>query len=131
MHGDDAGEAYRLALLSDARGAYNVATDPVVDGKALGKLMEARAVQIPKAGRLRRDGGRGGCDLSPLTSRCSSCSWDCRRWQWPYSRCELGWQPRYSGVDALREVMEAMAEGAGGPTRRSNPQARGTEAPQQ
>ena len=31
-------------------------------------------------------------------------------------RAELGWKPRYSGVDALREVMEAMAEGAGGPT---------------
>jgi hypothetical protein len=31
-------------------------------------------------------------------------------------RTELGWQPRHSGVDALSEVMEAMAEGAGGPT---------------
>ena len=31
-------------------------------------------------------------------------------------RAELGWQPQLSGVDALREVMEAMAEGAGGPT---------------
>jgi UDP-glucose 4-epimerase len=31
-------------------------------------------------------------------------------------RTELGWQPRYSGADALREVMEAMAEGEGGPT---------------
>ena len=31
-------------------------------------------------------------------------------------RAELGWQPRYSGADALREVMEAMAEGEGGPT---------------
>jgi nucleoside-diphosphate-sugar epimerase len=31
-------------------------------------------------------------------------------------RTELGWQPQRSGADALREVMEAMAEGAGGPT---------------
>jgi hypothetical protein len=31
-------------------------------------------------------------------------------------RDELGWEPRRSGADALREVMEAMAEGAGGPT---------------
>ena len=48
MHGDDAGQAYRLALLSDARGAYNVATDPVIDAEALGKLLEARALQVPK-----------------------------------------------------------------------------------
>ena len=31
-------------------------------------------------------------------------------------REELGWQPQYSGIDALREVMDAMAEGEGGPT---------------
>jgi UDP-glucose 4-epimerase len=31
-------------------------------------------------------------------------------------RAELGWEPQHSGADALREVMEAMAEGAGGPT---------------
>jgi UDP-glucose 4-epimerase len=31
-------------------------------------------------------------------------------------RAALGWQPQRSGTDALREVMEAMAEGAGGPT---------------
>jgi UDP-glucose 4-epimerase len=30
-------------------------------------------------------------------------------------RAELGWQAQYSGADALREVMEAMAEGEGGP----------------
>jgi hypothetical protein len=63
MHGEDAGEAYRLALLSDARGAYNVAADPIIDGEALGKLMEARAVQVPKQAGLGRDGrARGGCD---------------------------------------------------------------------
>ena len=57
MHGDDAGEAYRLALLSDARGAYNVATDPVIDGstrQAAGSTGRAGA----EAGRLGRDGRR-------------------------------------------------------------------------
>ena len=48
MHGDDAGEAYRLAVLSDARGAYNVAADPIIDAQTFGKLLEARAVEVPK-----------------------------------------------------------------------------------
>ena len=44
-------------------------------------------------------------------------------------RAELGWQPRYSGADALREVMEAMAEGAGGPTPPLQPMSRPSLTP--
>ena len=116
MHGDDAGEAYRLALLSDARGAYNVATDPVIDGEALGKLMEARTVQIPKQAVTAAMAGAWRLRLIPsdeslLKMFLSLPTLDSGRF-----RAELGWQPKHSGVDALREVMEAMAEGAGGPT---------------
>jgi UDP-glucose 4-epimerase len=116
MHGEDAGEAYRLALLSDARGAYNVAADPIIDGAALGKLLEARAVQLPKqavsaamasAWRLRLIPS----DESLLKLFLSLPTLDSSR-----IRAELGWEPRHSGADALREVMEAMAEGEGGPT---------------
>jgi UDP-glucose 4-epimerase len=116
MHGDDAGEAYRLALLSDARGAYNVAADPIIDGEGIGKLLEARAVQLPKqavsaamasAWRLRLI----PADESLLKLFLSLPTLDASR-----IRTELGWEPRHSGTDALREVMEAMAEGEGGPT---------------
>ncbi|HWN73756.1 MAG TPA: NAD-dependent epimerase/dehydratase family protein, partial [Solirubrobacterales bacterium] len=49
VHGDDVAEAYRLAALSpDARGAYNVAADPVLDPAALARTMGARRVRIPE-----------------------------------------------------------------------------------
>ena len=48
VHADDVGEAYRLAVTSpDARGAYNVAADPVLDARELGRLLGARTVTVP------------------------------------------------------------------------------------
>ena len=80
MHGDDAGEAYRLALLSDARGAYNVATDPVIDREALGKLMEARVVQIPKQAVSAAMAGAWRLRLIPSDESLLKMFLDCRRW---------------------------------------------------
>ena len=88
VHGDDVGEAYRLAALSpDARGAYNVAADPVLDPEALAGTLGARRVRIPEApgatarrphlarapaagpGRLGRHGARRPGDGHPARTR--------------------------------------------------------------
>ena len=129
MHGDDAAEAYRLALLSDARGAYNVATDPVIDGDALGKLLEARGVQVPKQAVSAVMAGAWRLRLIPSDESMLKMFLGLPTLDSSRIRAELGWEPRYSGTDALREVMEAMAEGAGGPTPPLNPPPRGSEAP--
>ena len=47
MHSSDAADAYRLAITSSARGAFNVAADPVVDAHSLGELLGARPVKLP------------------------------------------------------------------------------------
>ena len=57
VHADDVADAYRRAIVGDARGAFNVAAEPVLDGEALGRLLDARPVPVP-AGALR--GRRGG-----------------------------------------------------------------------
>lgn len=117
LHGEDAGEAYRLALRDDrARGAYNVAAEPAIDGTALGRMLGARPVPVP--GALLRLGAEvtwrarlqptdpGWVDLGlgvPLM--------DTRR-----AHEELGWSPRRSAEDAFMELFEGMREGAGHPT---------------
>ncbi len=52
MHAEDVAEAYRLAVVGDVRGAFNVAADPVLDPAELGRLLGARPVKVP-AGALR------------------------------------------------------------------------------
>jgi len=116
MHGQDAGEAYRLALLSDARGAYNVAADPIIDGEALGKLLEARAVQLPKQAVSAAMAGAWRLRLIPSDESLLKLFLSLPTLDTSRIRDELGWQPQYSGADALREVMDAMADGEGGPT---------------
>src|SRR5215216_5516943 len=57
VHSLDVGEAYRLAATSpDARGAYNIAADPVLDPNELGRLLGARPVALPQ-GVLRAGAG--------------------------------------------------------------------------
>src|SRR3954471_10591072 len=48
VHADDVGEAYRLAALSpEARGAYNIAADPVIDQTELARILRSRHVSVP------------------------------------------------------------------------------------
>jgi nucleoside-diphosphate-sugar epimerase len=54
VHTSDVAEAYRLAVVGDARGAFNVAADPVLDARTL-----ARAL-----GAAGRGEGGDGCDLA-------------------------------------------------------------------
>jgi nucleoside-diphosphate-sugar epimerase len=117
VHSRDVGEAYRLAALNpDARGAYNIAADPVLSPAALGRLFGARPVAVPE--RLLRA-------LADLTFRAhlqpTPPGWldmglavpvmDTRR-----AREHLGWTPRVSASDTLRELLAGMRESAGGAT---------------
>ena len=46
MHSLDVGKAFRLALHTGARGAFNLAANPVLDGDELARLLDARPLQI-------------------------------------------------------------------------------------
>jgi nucleoside-diphosphate-sugar epimerase len=116
VHADDIADAYRRAIVSDARGPFNVAADPVIDGDLLARVLDARPVDVPRrvlrglatlSWRLRLQPTEPGwLDMGlavPLmdTSR---------------ARSELGWMPRRGADDALLELLEGMRRGAGHPT---------------
>src|SRR4051812_10182999 len=117
VHAHDVGEAYRLAVTAEgARGAYNIAAEPVLDPDTLGEILEARPVPVP-AGLLR-----AGAALSwRLRLQPTSPGWvdmalavplmDTRR-----ARTELGWAPRHSAADALLALLEGLRTGAGAET---------------
>ena len=108
LHSYDVGEAYRLAATTDARGAFNVAADPVIDPKVLAELFGARLV--PVSAKLVRSfthwtwrahlhpTPEGWLDLalqSPLL--------DTKR-----ARTDLGWEPRFTSTYALLDLMEGI-----------------------
>ena len=116
VHADDVADAYRLAVVDErARGAYNVAADPVIDPDVLAR--ELRAIKLPLPVRPVRG-------LVWL-------SWKARLQPTPpgwldmglgvpimdTSRIRaLGWEPRMTAVDALRELLGAMSRRESGPT---------------
>ncbi|HSD82171.1 MAG TPA: NAD-dependent epimerase/dehydratase family protein [Solirubrobacteraceae bacterium] len=126
VHADDVADAYRRVLLDDgARGAFNVAAEPVLDGPELGRLLGARPVRVPeRALRLAaaltwrarlQPSPEGWIDLAlgvPLM--------DCSR-----ARGELGWSPRRTAGDALLELLGGLRDSAGLPTPPLDPSAGG------
>jgi nucleoside-diphosphate-sugar epimerase len=113
---EDAAAAYRLAVVGDARGAFNLAADPVLDGSRLAAVLGARLVEVPPpvvraalaaAWHLRLAPAEPG--LFDLVSTLPTL--DAGR-----ARRELGWSTSASAMDAVRAFAAGMAAGAGADT---------------
>lgn len=113
VHSYDVGEAVRLALLGEARGAFNLATEPPLDARRVADQFGGRAVRVPDglaraavdvSWRLRlHPVAPGWLDLArrvPLmdTSR---------------ARQELGWSPGYDAGETLEDVISGLEAGSG------------------
>lgn len=117
VHRDDVAEAYRLALLDDdARGAYNVAADPVLDPAELGRLLGARPVPVPRGLLRGAAAATWRAHLQPTEPGWVDLGLGVPRMSIERAHTELGWMPRHSAGDALLELIDGMREGAGGPT---------------
>ncbi|GAA4613715.1 SDR family oxidoreductase [Actinoallomurus liliacearum] len=116
LHTTDAAEAYRLAALGDARGPFNVAADPVVGAAELADLLGARRVRVPAA--LVRGAVWAGWQLNlvPASPGLFDAVLRIPIMDTGRARRDLGWSPRYSSLDALREFLEGLRTGAGLPT---------------
>jgi nucleoside-diphosphate-sugar epimerase len=113
VHSNDVGEAYRLAVTSDVRGAFNIAADPVLDAAALASALGARSVAVP-AGLARAAMGltwRLRAQPTPpgwLDMGLSVPIMDTTR-----ARTTLGWEPRRSSIDAILDVLTGLSGEAG------------------
>jgi UDP-glucose 4-epimerase len=129
VHSHDVGEAYRLAATSaDARGAYNVAADPVLDPPTLSRALGARPVHVsPRVLRTLAD-ATWRAHLQPTPPGWLDMGLAVPVMDSSRIRSELGWAPRHTAVEALLELIDGMRRsegdgtppldpGAGGPAR--------------
>jgi nucleoside-diphosphate-sugar epimerase len=113
LHADDAAAAYQLALTTDVAGAFNIAADPVIDATAIADLLGTRPVEVPRP--LARAAVALGwhARLVPADPALLDLFLDLPLLDVTRAHQELGWHAHRSGLDALRELVEGMAAGAG------------------
>ena len=114
IHSYDVGEAFRLAILNgDARGAFNVAAEPVLDAKEIGRILNARPV--PVSGQLARAGAglSWALRLQPVPPGWLDLSRNVPIMETTRARTELGWTPQRSADEALLDLLEGLRTGSG------------------
>jgi nucleoside-diphosphate-sugar epimerase len=117
VHAEDVAAAFAAATVRpEAKGAYNVAAEPVLDPATIGEALHARPVPFPAkvaravvdvSWRLRlQPTDAGWVDLAlgvPLMST-------------EKARRELGWEPQHDARDAVVEAIEGVRTASGGPS---------------
>jgi nucleoside-diphosphate-sugar epimerase len=113
VHSYDVGDAYRRAVVGDARGAFNIAADPVLDPDELGRLLRARPVPVPA--RLLRGAAAvtWRLRLQPAPEGWVDMALAVPLMDTARARRELGWEPQYSSGDALLDLLAGMRGGDG------------------
>jgi UDP-glucose 4-epimerase len=116
VHSRDVGEAYRLAVVGDARGPFNIAADPVLDPPELARILGARPVPVPEALARAVTALTWRLRLQPTPPGWLDLALNVPLLDVTRARSELGWEPRRRADDALLELLDGMREGAGAPT---------------
>ena len=113
VHSHDVAEAFRLALLGNATGAYNVAAEPVIDPDELARVVEARKVAVPAPLLRAAATASFKLRLQPTEPGWLDMGLGVPIMDSTRARDALGWQPRQSATDALLELMAGIRDGAG------------------
>jgi nucleoside-diphosphate-sugar epimerase len=127
VHSLDIGEAYRLAVVrDDARGAYNVAADPVLDPPELARLLGARTVRVPA--RVLRAGAAAAwrMRLTPTPEGWVDMGLAVPIMDTSRIRDELGWKPQRTSGEALLDLLDGIRDQSEADT---PPLARSTSGP--
>ena len=114
VHTDDVAEAFRLALTNEeARGAFNLAADPVLDPGRLADALGARPVNAHPGALRAAAAATWRARLQPTPPGWLDMALGAPLMSTRRARDELGWSPRVSAVDALLELLGGLRDGAG------------------
>jgi len=109
LHTDDAARAFADAALGDARGAFNLAAEPIVDASVLGEVFGGRPVPFPA--RLARDLAAAAWHAHVIPAPPQLLDYLLQMPLMSYDRAEreLGWRPQRTAVEALTALREGLA----------------------
>jgi len=125
VHADDVADAYRRLVVGDARGAFNIAGEPLLRANELARVLHARHVPM-RAGLLRVAADAAfRARLTPTEAGWLDMGFRAPVMDTARARTELGWRPEHGADAALAELLAGMREGAGVATPPLDPKAGG------
>lgn len=116
VHGDDLAQAYVAAIRREVHGAFNVAAAPVLDPGVMARALGSRTVPVPAAAARAAVWATWNARLQVTAPGWLDLALQTPLMDVTRARRELGWEPRHSAVEALREIAAGIADGAGEPT---------------
>lgn len=116
VHTRDVAEAYRLAVVADVHGAFNVAAEPMLDAPTLARALGARVVPLPRTLARRALDASWRLRLQPTPPGWLDMGLSVPLMDTTRAREVLGWAPLRSSIEAIREVLSGIADAGGEPT---------------
>ncbi len=114
VHSYDVGDAFRRALIDQrARGAYNLAAEPVLDRARLADALQARVVEIPRALVRGAAAATFAARLQPSEPGWLDMALEGPLMSTEHARAELGWEPHRGADSALLDLLTGIAGGDG------------------
>jgi UDP-glucose 4-epimerase len=108
VHTEDVADAYRRAALGEARGPFNLAADPVIGPPQLAEMLGARRVKVPARALRAGAAVSFALRLQPTEPGWVDMGLGVPVMDTGRARSELGWVPRHTGTEALRELVDGM-----------------------
>ncbi|MFV9429551.1 NAD-dependent epimerase/dehydratase family protein [Rhodococcus pyridinivorans] len=128
LHTSDVADAFVRATVRPVRGAFNLATEPPVDGAFLAEMFSARKIPVPRAALREAVRAAWHAHLVPASPGLLDTVLQLPLLDSTRARTELGWEPQYSPPEILEEFLSGLREGAGMPTAPLAPDTAGRRA---
>jgi nucleoside-diphosphate-sugar epimerase len=116
LHAADAAAAYRLAVISGVRGAFNLAAEPVVDAELLADCLGARVVRVPSGAVRAAASAMWHLHVVPASPYLFDVVRQLPIMDSTRARAELGWTPQHTARDAINAFLAGLRGGSGMPT---------------
>jgi UDP-glucose 4-epimerase len=113
VHSHDAGRAFALAALNDVRGAFNIATDPVLDSELLADVLHARRFRLSESALRRAVATAYHLHLMPSDPGWVDLGLGSPLMDTERARVLLRWAPRRDAPEALLDLLEGLRSGSG------------------
>jgi len=113
VHADDVADAYAKVVLGEARGAFNVAADPVLSPELVARHFHGWTVPVAAPVLRAAAALTWAARLQPVDVGWVDLALNAPLMSSGRAETELGWTPGVDSVSALRELLAGMAARTG------------------